>query len=188
MDTGVLTVRYAKALLCYAVEKGVEDDIYTRMGVIAHSCKNHRDLRATLENPLLPKSEKIALLRTAAGVTAEKSVGEELENFFDLLLARRREGFLYPISLMYSTLYRKKKHIGIAKITTAVPMEKAVEENITDKASKILHAKIELEKAVDPAIEGGFIFDINDYRMDASIASQLRRIRQQLIDKNRRIV
>ena len=44
-----------------------------------------------------------------------------------------------------------------------------------------------LEK-VDPSIEGGFIFDINDFRLDASIATQLKRVKQQFIDKNRRIV
>ena len=30
--------------------------------------------------------------------------------------------------------------------------------------------------------------DINDYRLDASIATQLKKVKQQFIDKNRRIV
>ena len=41
---------------------------------------------------------------------------------------------------------------------------------------------------MNPAIEGGFVFDINDYRLDASVATQLKRVQQQFIDKNRRIV
>ena len=47
---------------------------------------------------------------------------------------------------------------------------------------------MELQTEVDPSIEGGFIFDINDFRLDASIATQLKKVKQQFIDKNRRIV
>ena len=47
---------------------------------------------------------------------------------------------------------------------------------------------MELQTDVDPSIEGGFVFDINDFRLDASIATQLKRVKQQFIDKNRRIV
>jgi F-type H+-transporting ATPase subunit delta len=37
-------------------------------------------------------------------------------------------------------------------------------------------------------LEGGFIFEIGTYRLDASVASQIRRVKQQFIEKNRRIV
>ena len=62
------------------------------------------------------------------------------------------------------------------------------EERIHDSASSLLHASMELQTEVDPSIEGGFIFDINDFRLDASIATQLKKVKQQFIDKNRRIV
>ena len=92
------------------------------------------------------------------------------------------------ISLMYLDLYRKLKHIGVGKLITAVPVDKETEDRIRSAAAHILHAQMELETVVDPSIEGGFIFDINDYRLDASIATQLKRVKQQFIDKNRRIV
>ena len=56
-------------------------------------------------------------------------------------------------------------------------------ERIRNSASHLLHAKMELQTDVDPSIEGGFIFDINDFRLDASIATQLKRVKQQFIDK-----
>ena len=85
-------------------------------------------------------------------------------------------------------LYRKLKHIGTGKLITAVPVDKETEDRIRSTAAHILHARMELEAVVDPSIEGGFIFDINDYRLDASVATQLKRVKQQFIDKNRRIV
>ena len=98
------------------------------------------------------------------------------------------EGYLQFISLMYLDLYRKLKHIGVGKLITAVRVDKETENRIRSAAAHILHAQMELETVIDPSIEGGFIFDINDYRLDASIATQLKRVKQQFIDKNRRIV
>lgn len=40
------------------------------------------------------------------------------------------------IALVYANLYRNSKHIGVAKIITAVPLEKSMEERIIDTASK----------------------------------------------------
>ena len=36
---------------------------------------------------------------------------------------------------------------------------------------------MELETVIDPSIEGGFIFDINDYRLDASAVSYTHLLR-----------
>ncbi|HPT05931.1 MAG TPA: F0F1 ATP synthase subunit delta [Candidatus Egerieousia sp.] len=196
MDVGVLSVRYAKALFDYALEKGVEDQVYRELVLVAHSFASNPDLRTTLENPLLPAKEKISLLHTAAGDVLKPAGGDvpggkisvELKKFFDLVVERKREGYMYSIALVYANLYRNFRHIGIAKIITAVPLEKSMEERIIDTTSKKLHCSIELERVVDPAIEGGFIFDINDYRLDASVATQIRKFKQQFIEKNRRIV
>lgn len=95
---------------------------------------------------------------------------------------------LQYISLSFQRLYRQRKHIGTAKLTTAIPVSQKVEERIRQTASSLLHARMELQTEVNPAIEGGFIFDINDFRLDASIATQIKKVKQQFIDKNRRIV
>jgi len=47
---------------------------------------------------------------------------------------------------------------------------------------------LELEKVIDPAIMGGFILEVEDVRWDASILGQLTRIRNEFIERNRRIV
>ena len=59
---------------------------------------------------------------------------------------------------------------------------------ILSKASKVLGKKIELEQSVIPEIVGGFILDVDDYRIDASVVAQVNKIKRTLLDKNRRIV
>ena len=41
---------------------------------------------------------------------------------------------------------------------------------------------------MDPDLVGGFVFDLEDYLLDASVRRQLDLIREQFIEKNRRII
>jgi len=47
---------------------------------------------------------------------------------------------------------------------------------------------IEMEKVIDPEIIGGFMFEVDFVRWDASISGQLRRIKKEYIEKNNKIV
>lgn len=186
MDVGILSMRYAKAMIEYAQEKGVEDRVYQEFVTLSYCFTKQPALREALDNPIIPFEEKMSLICTAADGDGESS--SEFVRFITMVLKNRREGYLQFITLMYMDLYRKLKHIGTGKLITAVPVNKETEHRIRSTAAHILHSKMELETVVDPTIEGGFIFDINDYRLDASIATQLKRVKQQFIDKNRRIV
>ena len=138
MDIGIVSMRYAKALIEYAKDTGAEDRVYHELRMLERSFRKHPDLREALDNPILKIKEKFALICTAA--------------------------------------------VGNGEVS------RDVWERIRNSASALLHAQMELQTEVDPSIEGGFIFDINDFRLDASIATQLKRVKQQFIDKNRRIV
>ena len=186
MEVGILSMRYAKAMIEYAQEKGVEDRVYQEFLMLSYSFCAQPGLREALENPVITMKEKLALACTAADGDGKST--REFVRFITLVLRNRREGYLQFISLMYLDLYRKLKHIGTGKLITAVPVDKETEDRIRSAAAHILHTQLELETVVDPSIEDGFIFDINDYRLDASVATQLKRVKQQFIDKNRRIV
>lgn len=187
MDVGVLSMRYAKALIGFAIEQKAEDKVYSVCKYLATSFLKEKKLRTALDNPILTIDAKLELIKAAADPKGQPC--EEFIRFARLVLNHHREGYLQFISLMYLDLYRQKKHIGVAKLITAVPVDAQVEERIRSVSQRALHAKgMELETTVDKDIEGGFIFDVNDYRLDASIATQLKRIKRQFIEKNRRIV
>ena len=48
--------------------------------------------------------------------------------------------------------------------------------------------RVVLETSVNPDIIGGFVFEIDDYILDASVRSSIEKIRRELIEKNNRIV
>ncbi|MCD8030302.1 MAG: F0F1 ATP synthase subunit delta [Bacteroides sp.] len=186
MDIGIISKRYARALMKFARRHQAEDRLYEECKTLVNSYQAEPDLRKVLENPLLPRQEKLKLICTAAVGNATPS--EQLVRFIELVLSHHRENYLQFICLIYIDMYRKFKHVAVARLTTAVPLTPEMEKKINALSGRRLHASMELRMVVDPAIEGGFIFDINDYRLDASVAAQIRRIKRQFIEKNKKIV
>ncbi|EJW90243.1 ATP synthase F1, delta subunit [gut metagenome] len=186
MDIGIVSMRYAKALMAYAKDTRTEESLYIAMKTLMRSFKRQPELVNVLENPILPRREKYKLVCVAA--MGNDSPSREFSRFVTLVLKNGREGMLRYICLCFLDLYRKSKHIGVGRLITAVPVSSEVEERIRKSAASLLHARMELRTEVDASIGGGFVFDINDYRLDASITTQLKRVKEQFIVKNRRIV
>lgn len=88
MNTGVVSMRYAKALLAYAKAQKVEDRVYEEVKTLAGHYVSLPDLRRAIENPVLDMQSKCDLLREASG---GKDVSQELMRFFNLVLDERRE-------------------------------------------------------------------------------------------------
>ena len=75
----------------------------------------------------------------------------------------------------------------MGKLTTAVEAPELV-RHLEELGTLKTASKVEIKANIDPSIIGGYIMEIDGYRLDASVANQLRNIRRQFIDKNRRIV
>ena len=173
-------MRYAKALFEFAIEKGCDGRVYGQMGKLAAAFVREPELRRVLDNPVLPESEKLKLVYAACG----GDPGEVLERFAQLVLHNRRERFLQWIALMY----RKAHGISTGRLETAVPVTPDTERRLKELIEAQTRGKLELEASVKPDLIGGFVFEMNCERLDASVATQLRSIKRQFAEKNRRIV
>ncbi len=185
MYIGVFSIRYAKALLAYANESGTEDAVYEETKTLASSFVQVPQLRQALENPVLPVETKLQLVCEAAGGSR---VSKELKRFVELVLAERREKFLQFMVMSYIDLYRKQKNISVGKLTTVCPVSHEIVDRIRALVVEKTQGTVEFMARIDPKLEGGFIFEFGTYRLDASIANQIKRVKQQFIAKNRRIV
>ena len=184
MNTGVVSKRFAKALLDYATELNKEEQVYGEIQTLAESYLSVATLRKAIENPMLAKEKKLSLLKEASG---GENVSNELMRFYNLVLSDGREQFLQFMAWSYIHLYREAKKIMNGKIITAVPSATLV-AHAERLASRKTQYKVQLESVIRPEIIGGFIFELGDYRLDASVANQLSRVKHEFIDKNRRIV
>lgn len=184
MNTGLIPARYAKALLDFANVSNEQDRVYTEARAITQSYFQFSELRTVLDNPVLVKAEKRKIVILAAGGNVSKS----FERFLDLLLENDREYHLHSIVLKYIDFYRKQKNIHYGKLTTASPVDAAVESKLISMVENTTGGTIEMEKIIDPEILGGFMFEVDFVRWDASISGQLRRIRKDYIERNKKIV
>lgn len=184
MYTGTISMRYAKALLMFANESGVAGQVYQEALTLRKSFREIPELRHTMEKPLMTKVNKTALLEQASG----GNISQQMQKFFRLVIREKREKYLAYIIQSFIDLYRKQEKIRVGKLTTAVPIATEEVERIRKIVVDSAGGTAEFTTKVDPSIEGGFIFEINTYRLDASVADQMRRIKQQFIEKNRRIV
>ena len=186
MDIGVIAKRYAKALLTYAVEQKAEDQVYEEILMFHQSYRHIKEVAEVLDNPILPDKEKVSVICQAASTAASPV----FRKFAELVVAHHRESVFIFIAHNYVKLYRELKHISIGRLVTAVPvsdkeadrLEKWIEEQTANSTDVILDRK------VDPNILGGFIFEIDDWRLDASVATQFELIKKQFIEKNKRII
>ena len=172
MDIGVISVRYARALLKSATDAGLDTQVYQEMMTMAKSFVDVPALRQTIDNPMLSKDKKEALLVTAAG----EKPSTLTKAFIALVLKEDRENVIQFMANSYVTLYRKQKNVIRGKLTTAARVSVETEQKMRRMVESKTNGTVEFETEVNPDIIGGFILEYDTFRMDASVKSKLNNI------------
>jgi F-type H+-transporting ATPase subunit delta len=172
MDIGVISVRYARALLKSATEQKLDEAVYQEMQLLAKSYIDVPQLRQTIAGPMLSKEKKEALLLTAVGGNASPLT----KAFISLVLKEDREPVMQFIANSYVTLYRQQKNVIRGRLITAARVSPATEQKMRQMVESKTNGTVEFETEVNPDIIGGFILEYDTYRMDASVKSKLNNI------------
>jgi len=173
MNSGLISTRYARALLDYAAEMGEQEEVYEKMKLLSEIYLEVPELRYAIQNQSIHSIEKNEIISTACGGGLPSSFRQMLTLIFK---NERHEHILY-ISLRYIELYRERFHIQYGKLITAVDIGNEKEQQLTTRIEKIIGGELEVESVVDPAIIGGFVLSLDGFRWDASVSGQLTRIR-----------
>ena len=172
MDIGVISVRYARALLKSATDQKLEDAVYQEMQLLAKSYFEVPQLRQTIDNPMLTKDKKEALLLTAVGGQPT----DLTRAFIQLVLKENREPVMQFIANSYVTLYRQQKNVIRGRLITAARVSPDTEQKMRRMVESKTNGTVEFETEVNPDLIGGFILEYDTYRMDASVKSKLNTI------------
>lgn len=182
MNDGLIPRRYAKALYRYAQEKGVAAEIYAMTNGIGEAFASEPALGTVMANPFVGAEKKEELLLTAAGTDARRS--PVLADFLRLLAQNRRLELARGIALAYGDIYRRDNHIYRVNVTAAAPLDPEVEKRLKGLIESHLEGgKMEYTFATDPGLIGGFRVDIDNERLDASVANELAQMRLRLLGK-----
>ena len=163
MNAGLIATRYARTLLLYSREEGIEEQTYQQARSLLAALGKEEELGACVEG-----------------------LSPQMRNFITLVIRNKRTPYLSRILHAYSDLYRKEHGITKARIVSAVE-----DPGLEDKLKTLLklygYTKVDFESEVDPGLIGGFVLSIDDKRLDASIARELAQIRHEFEEKNRKL-
>ena len=184
MNTEVISSRYAKALLAYAAEAGSGDKVYFQALAITQVMRQVPELMDVIhKRDDVALTKKTELLSLAIG----EPLVDELHRFVELVSDRRRMDSFYSMMMSYIVRYRQANNIKVGSLITAVPDER-LKERLENMLSLRTDSAVHFTASVDPEIIGGFVLELDGYRLDASVRTSLDKIRQCLLDDDNRIV
>lgn len=171
-----LATRYAKSLIDLAIEKNQLEEVYADMSWINRVTKSNRDFVNLLRSPVIKGDTKKKILEAITG----GRISELTAAFNRLLITKGRESDLPEISAAVVTAYKVKKNIQTIKLTTPVPISDAVKTEIISQVKKTGDFQhVELEEKINPDLIGGFVLQVGDKLVDASVAYDLKNIAKQ---------
>ena len=180
MNTSKISVRYAKALFLAAKDAGTLENTFRDATLIGEVLHEVPEFRTTFGNPVMREKEKRKLLDNTFG----KYLEDLTIKFLDLLTENNRLIFLPDMMRDFIDLYKKELGISYAELTTAVRVDEKIRDKIKENLEAYLKEKVHLKATTDPSIIGGFILRIEDLQFDASVASELKRFKKELISRN----
>ncbi|MXV17593.1 ATP synthase F1 subunit delta [Hufsiella ginkgonis] len=170
--------RYAKSLIDLAQEENALEAVRGDIELFLKVCRSNRELQAVLKNPIISPSKKIVILEELFGNTVHKVV----LSFFRIVTSKMRSGILFATAKEFINEYNKRKGIVKASVISAVPLSEENKQQITDTIKAAMNGEVLLEAKVDPNLIGGFILKVGDRQFDASIASNLRKLKKEFAE------
>lgn len=134
----------------------------------------------TILSPLMvPVEEKTRIIDEISD-----GVSGVFVNFLKTLARRGRMEILREIRTACRLLEDEIRGRVLVRITTAAPINETTKNNLAVSLRNLLGGEPEFLVAVDPEMIGGIIVRVGDVIYDASIATQLTKVRQDIIDRS----
>jgi F-type H+-transporting ATPase subunit delta len=166
--------RYVKSLLGLAVEQNALEEVHRDMLLFNKVCEENRDFRLMLKNPVIKHHKKRDILeKLFAGKVNKLTLA-----VFDIITRKNREPLLPSIAREFHHAYNIYKDISTATVTTAVPLDDKLRAEFESIVKQVSNKElVELEEKLDKEMIGGFILNVGDKQIDASIKNKLKMLK-----------
>lgn len=168
-------IRYAKALLELSIENSNLEEVSSDMKRIVDSSNETNDFKVFLNSPVIKTDKKIEIMKVLFIGFEKLSM-----SFIELITKNKREYLLIEIAEAYIYLLKKHQKIVPVSIRSARKLEKGTLDEILNKMKSQVEGDFELSEEVDESLIGGFIVRMDDKQIDASVLTQLNRMKQEL--------
>lgn len=167
--------RHAQAIYEIALEQDELDRWRRELEVIGEALTDP-NIHAFLESPKIRFDDKKNILEQRLEGLSPLAL-----NAAYLLVARRRLSIVSELVSEYGRLVDEHRGVAHARVTTAIPLEKQDEVDLTQRLSDALAREIVLATKTDPSIIGGLTIRVGDKLIDGSTRSRLEALRKSLV-------
>ena len=174
MKTSRAAIRYAKALLLESVEKNSTEQIFLDMELIKNTFYSNIDLKYMVESRVIKNSIKLSSLNLIFKELSSLSL-----SLIKVLYDNNRINLLDIIAIKYIERYKEFKGTQSATVTTAIPLNDELENQVLETISKLTNKKTTLINKVDQSLIGGFVLRVGDIEYNASFKNKLKNIKQE---------
>jgi F-type H+-transporting ATPase subunit delta len=134
------------------------------------------EVRRVLENTRVGQEPKQNLIVTALGDTLPLAL-----NLARLLVRKHRTALAPDIAGYFEQLMEQERGVSRVRAITAVPMNDAERDALTQRLREQTGNEVILQIEVDPSLIGGLVLQIGDRLIDASTRGRLQAMRESLV-------
>ena len=171
---------YAKALFATAKKAGKLDEVASDFEAVMQVLDSHPVWIDLARSGMIPQEQRADMYRRAF----EGKATPLFVNFLRTVAKHGRAQNLRAIFRAFREMNDERIGQARVSVTTAAKLDDAVGKRIAEVLQKSLGRKPIFENKVDPALIGGVMLRVGDTVYDASVATQLEKIRTQMIDRS----
>ncbi len=174
----LISKTYGDALFELVVEEDKADALSEEIEQLRKVLSENEDFGRLMNHPRIIKEEKIQVARNVF----EGRISDELLGFLTIIISKDRYRDIDAILEYFITQVKRYKGIGVATVTSAVPLReeqcKRIEQKLLDTTD---YKKMEIRYEVDEALIGGLVIRIGDRVVDSSIRTKLDGLQKELL-------
>ncbi len=174
----LISKTYGDALFELAVEENKIDVLLEEIEQLQNVLRQNEDFGRLMNHPKIIKEEKIQVAKNVF----EGRISKELLGFLTIIISKDRYKEIDEILAYFIAEVKKCKGIGIATVTTAIPLKEDQCKKIEQKLLNTTEYKsMEMHYETDTALIGGMVIRIGDRVVDSSISTKLTELQRELL-------
>jgi len=167
---------YAQGAMQVCQDLSEAEDVDAELGSLLDLIDLYPDYCGLLTSSLLSPRDKYAVVSRLV----DNHVSPHTDGLVSVLARHDRLGLLPVVARRFGQLLGRRKGILDVHVTTAYELSDAEHKQLETQLSEVLKTQVLLDSRTDPDMVGGLIVQVGDKVIDASIRSQIERLRRRM--------
>jgi F-type H+-transporting ATPase subunit delta len=163
---------YARAAFAYARQANALSAWSDALSSAATVVADPR-VKKLIGNPKVAPSQLLDFIADVTSTGGGK-LDTNVRNFFDELVRNRRLALLPEVASMFEEMRNEVENVADVQVTSAVVLNEAQRQRLTDSLKKRLKKEVRLHCNVDANLIGGAVVRSGDLVIDGSLRSRLQ--------------